>query len=86
MNAQKLVESKLAGKTEALEENQLYCHTVHHKSHMTWPGIEQSPSCTDTLFGGSRNLKNLMEQKGPLLCSRQPSNGPPTKPSQYNLF
>jgi hypothetical protein len=35
MKAEQLVESELAGKPEALEENQLYCHTVHHKSHMT---------------------------------------------------
>jgi hypothetical protein len=31
---------QLAGETEVLGDNFPQCHFVHHKSHMTWPGLE----------------------------------------------
>jgi hypothetical protein len=37
------VESRLAGKTEILGENLFQRHFVHHKSHLTRPGIEPAP-------------------------------------------
>jgi hypothetical protein len=37
------VEWELTGETEVLGENLSQCHFVHHKSHMTWPGLEPGP-------------------------------------------
>lgn len=43
MNMEQLVEWDLAGEAEAPGENPPQRHSVHHKSHMTWPGIEPKP-------------------------------------------
>jgi hypothetical protein len=40
---EKLVEWRLAGESEVLGENLLQRQFVHHKSHMTRPGLETGP-------------------------------------------
>jgi hypothetical protein len=40
---EQLVERRLAGETEALGENLPKRHFVHHKFHMTRPGLETGP-------------------------------------------
>jgi hypothetical protein len=40
---EQLVEWRLAGETEVLGEKLPHRHFVHHKSHMTRPGLEPGP-------------------------------------------
>jgi hypothetical protein len=40
MILEQLVEWRLAEETEVLGENLRQRHFVHHKSHMTWPGLK----------------------------------------------
>jgi hypothetical protein len=48
MNVEQSVEWELAGETEVLEESLHQYHSVHHKSHMTWPGLEPGPPRWET--------------------------------------
>jgi hypothetical protein len=40
MNVEQSAEYELAGETQVLGENLHHCHLVHHKSDITWPGLE----------------------------------------------
>jgi hypothetical protein len=40
MNVKQSPELELEGETEVIGEKLSQCHFFHHKSHMTWPGIE----------------------------------------------
>jgi hypothetical protein len=40
MNVEQSVEWELAGETEVLGENMPQCHLAHHKTHITWSGLE----------------------------------------------
>jgi hypothetical protein len=40
---EQLVELRLAEETEVSGENLSQCYFVHHKSHMTRPGLEAGP-------------------------------------------
>jgi hypothetical protein len=43
MSVEQLVERELAGETEVLRKILPQCRFVHHKSHMTSPGLEHGP-------------------------------------------
>jgi hypothetical protein len=40
MSVEQSVEWELAGETDVLRENVPRCHFVHHKFHMTFPGLD----------------------------------------------
>jgi hypothetical protein len=37
---EKFVDCEVAEETEVLADTMSQCHFVHHKSRMTWPGLE----------------------------------------------
>jgi hypothetical protein len=43
MNMKQLMEWELTEETQILRGNLPQCHFVHHKSHISWPGIEPGP-------------------------------------------
>jgi hypothetical protein len=43
MNVEQSVKLEFAGKTKVLGKKLPQCHFVHHKSHMTYPGLESGP-------------------------------------------
>jgi hypothetical protein len=51
MKVEPLVEGELAGEMAILAENLPQCHCGHHKSHVTWPGIESEPATNDQSYG-----------------------------------
>jgi hypothetical protein len=54
MNMEQAVEWELAGETEVLGENLPQCNFVHHKYHMTWPGLEPGPPLWETAWATAR--------------------------------
>jgi hypothetical protein len=61
MNVEQSVEWELAGKTEVLGENLAQCHFVHHKSHMTWPGLEPVPGTNCLNYGRACSVFLLVD-------------------------
>jgi hypothetical protein len=77
MSVEQSVEWELAGETEVLRENLSQCHFVHHKSHMTWTGLEPGrhfgkPATNHLSYGMSLSLMytRLMVQMDQLLHYR----------------
>jgi hypothetical protein len=49
----------IAGETEVFSENLLQCQFVHHKSHVTWSGLERGPrsSLSNSLLSATDSLR-----------------------------
>jgi hypothetical protein len=60
MSVEQSVEWELAGETEVFGENLPQCHFVHHKSHMSRPGLEQGPPATNRLDWRVRKEKGRL--------------------------
>jgi hypothetical protein len=48
MNMEQLLPWELVGKTEVLGENLPQSHSVHEKSHTTWPWIENKTAAVES--------------------------------------
>jgi hypothetical protein len=56
MSVEQLVEWELAAENEVLRENLPQYHFVHHKSYMTWAGLEAGDSPPDLWHGLRKKL------------------------------
>jgi hypothetical protein len=60
MNVEQSVEYDLARKTEVLGDNLPEIYFIHHKSHISWPGLESEVRgeklATNRLYNGKANL------------------------------
>jgi hypothetical protein len=66
MMMENLVEWRLAGETEVLGENLPQRHYVHHKSHLTRPGLEPGrrggkPATNRLSYGAALKCSLLLE-------------------------